>query len=462
MALAEALTPTPFEGETTINSQSDYARELLATAIGSTPSIGQNAEIKSALGALGELVTQQGQSWTTVNSQIDRSLADFDSETLERPPWAAAMNVLDKATKYPTMAFAVIFPFLRMGNLNEIFEDVYQRPGTCGAARRILAFGIMENLFTEFKGFPAAEMDVSNFSAYSLLCKQHLEVALSQLDLFMPATYENIMALVLGTAQAIELCKPSLCWVLVSSAASLCQNLGYHRINTMTNDTPEVRQSKIHVFWMIYIFDKTLSLRLGRASAIQDWDISLPFVLPSDATPRGPEGGQILTYWIKVARIQGQTYEKLFSPAAFLRTPAERTRTAVELVNAMSLAWYERGEACITDLAEWSSYRKGNSPPSKLNMHTSPNETELPSKRKHVNLEVLGLMQPNTRKVSSDHGCILVVIAKRHRVIREGPGHLLPLRRCDALLYVRISTACSHPGQRHVQPRVRRVVSSGF
>lgn len=281
------------------------------------------------------------------------------------------------------MAFAVIFPFLKMKNLREIIEDSYHNAGTCAAPRRVLAWGMMENLFVEFKAFPLAGMDTSNYGLWSTQCKRHLEVAMSQLDIFMPATYENIMALLLGAAQSIEMCKPSLCWILVSTAAGLCQHLGYHRINTMVNDTHEERNSKIHIFWMIYMFDKTLSLRLGRSSVIQDWDISLPFISANDEPSSGPDGTQMLSYWIKVARVQGQIYEKLFCPAAFLKTPEERTRIAIELIGAMQQAWYERGQATVIDFSGLGENIKFV-PSKTATMHTSPSETEVPSKRKRL------------------------------------------------------------------------------
>lgn len=282
------------------------------------------------------------------------------------------------------MAFAVIFPFLKMCNLKEIYEDAYHNPGSCRTARRVLAYGIMTNLFKELATFPMDNMDVTNFSTYQMMCSRHLEVAMSQLDMFMPANYENIMALLLGAAHAIELCKPSLCWTLVSSAAGLCQNLGYHRINTMMNDTVQDRRSKLHVFWMIYMFDKTLSLRLGRASLIQDWDISLPFVAPGDEALNGTEGSKMLAYWVKVAQVQGQTYEKLFSPAAFLRSPTERTRIAVDLVDAMNMAWYERGDASMGDLTNFRGFKSHTLHRRKATYtaNSSPNETEVPSKRR--------------------------------------------------------------------------------
>lgn len=220
-----------------------------------------------------------------------------------------------------------------------------------------------------------------------------MEVAISQLDVFVPASYENVMALIFGAACAVEMSKPSLAWVLSAMAANMSQSMGYHRYQTFQNDDEDDRNCKIYLFWMIYVFDKQLSLRLGRASVIQDWDMSLPFISPT-STP-GSEvlaGGQTVSYWAKVARVQGQTYEKLFSPAAFLRSPEERTRTAIDLINAMNQAWYERGDADITDFTpivtgEDMSKRR------KMAM-TSPNDAVPPSVRKRFAQQPFGTSLP--------------------------------------------------------------------
>jgi hypothetical protein len=100
---------------------------------------------------------------------------------------------------------------------------------------------------------------------------------------------------------------------LINAAANLCQHLGYHRIETMKDDTQDDRNAKIQVFWFIYVLDKTLSLRLGRASSIQDWDMSLPFPKAGDSTNTVYEsmgGADIQLYWIKQAQIQGQPQYK--------------------------------------------------------------------------------------------------------------------------------------------------------
>ena len=62
------------------------------------PSIGQNEEVKMALTALAEMVSQQGQNNASSNHLINNSLADIDPANLERPPWDTACYALEKAS----------------------------------------------------------------------------------------------------------------------------------------------------------------------------------------------------------------------------------------------------------------------------------------------------------------------------------------------------------------------------
>jgi hypothetical protein len=270
-----------------------------------------------------------------------------------------------------------------------------------------------------------------------------MEVAISQLDVFIPASYENVMALILGAACAIEMCKPSLAWVLTAMAAGQSQNLGYHRYQTFQHDDEEERNSKVHLFWMIYMFDKQLSLRLGRASVIQDWDMSLPLIT-STPTPAAMALGasQMMAYWIKVAKVQGQTYEKLFSPAAFLRSPEARTLTAIELVNAMNQAWYERGEASVMDFTPLTT-GEDLSKRRKIAM-ASPNDTELPSKRKRFVQQPFGTSLPPDEYIQ---GMITnrspeMILADLLRFFRTSRRRVFPCGCRHALFDVCSHTAC--------------------
>jgi hypothetical protein len=157
----------------------------------------------------------------------------------------------------------------------------------------------------------------------------------------------------------------------------------------MKDDTEEERSAKIHIFWFIYINDKSLSLRLGRASAIQDWDISLPF--PSHAPTQdsySPQGIRLHVYWIKVAQIQGQTYEKLFSPAAFQRPANERAQIASQLLNDLNQAWTDRGDASILDFKFFGSSLRDAVPPNCYGPPRSDND-EAPRRRPGFPIDVV-------------------------------------------------------------------------
>ncbi|KAF2108829.1 fungal-specific transcription factor domain-containing protein [Lophiotrema nucula] len=367
-------TPAPFEGESTLNSQSVFARELLEQAVGSTPSMGQNAEIKTALTSLQSMVSRQNQTITIEPQPVfNTALADIDTTKLEKPPWDAVLDVIEKAATYPTMCFAIVFPWLKLSNLREIAKKTFDTPHECSTGRRILVYGVLYNLFIEFAVYPLLGGRIHKFRQYGLQCRTHMEIAISQLDFFTAPTYENILALVLAASFAVELCKPSLCWVMNSAAADLCQQLGYHRISTMKNDTEEERAAKIHVFWFVYMMDKQLSLRLGRSSAIQDYDMSLPY--PDTRTSGGysayPNGAKMHLYWVKMAQIQGLVYEKLFSPAAFLKPFEERAQIAADLVYSLEQTWTERGASSAMDFTQVREQTPSNS--------KGPNETPAPS-----------------------------------------------------------------------------------
>lgn len=138
------------------------------------------------------------------------------------------------------------------------------------------------------------------------------------------------------------MCKPSVCFALVCLATTLAQNLGYHRYSTMTADTEPERQDKIITFWSLYLLDRSVALRLGRAPAIQDYDISLPY--PSPSAKCSTEVAGLFGYWLDVARVQGKITEKLYSPGALSRPQEERFHSAAQLEVELDAAYSKRGQ----------------------------------------------------------------------------------------------------------------------
>ena len=120
----------------------------------------------------------------------------------------------------------------------------------------------------------------------------------------------------------------------------ICQTLGYHRLpvvnatsgasanDDVSNDT------KSALFWFAYMLDKGLSLRFGRSSMIQDYDIAIPKRMGRTINV-ADFWKEMLNLWIEHAEVMGKAYEQLYSIAALSRPPEQRIESARQLVEAI-------------------------------------------------------------------------------------------------------------------------------
>lgn len=108
----------------------------------------------------------------------------------------------------------------------------------------------------------------------------------------------------------IDVSRPSVAWHLTSAAAQLCQTGGFHRVETLKKEAPDVAQLKTTLFFTVYTLEKTLALRLGRASVINDCDISIRPEMNFSGYTHVLETA-FPTLWVKVSSLQGRTYEQL-------------------------------------------------------------------------------------------------------------------------------------------------------
>ncbi|KAG7038782.1 fungal specific transcription factor domain-containing protein [Colletotrichum scovillei] len=166
---------------------------------------------------------------------------------------------------------------------------------------------------------------------HSLLCCANLETALSNLPLHMPAVPKAIIALLFGAFHAIELSKPFLAWTLSSKASEICQTLGYHRESSLNNGRNEDDRLRKFLFWSNYFIDKSLSLRLGRASTIPEWTITVTRPSIMDSHPEPALAYFVL--WVEAARCQGKIYELLYSPDSVRQRDEERRSRVQSLIS---------------------------------------------------------------------------------------------------------------------------------
>jgi hypothetical protein len=110
----------------------------------------------------------------------------------------------------------------------------------------------------------------------------------------------------------------------------IVQSLGWHRSSSIKDDSVPLRRQKLVIFWMLYTIDKNLSLRLGQASLIQDYDIDLPLPGVDPSAPLATLSR--LNIWIDTARVMGAIYQQLFSPGALKQTDAARYQSVQQLL----------------------------------------------------------------------------------------------------------------------------------
>lgn len=122
-------------------------------------------------------------------------------------------------------------------------------------------------------------------------------------------------------------------------------SLGYNRISSMQSNTEQQRQQKIYLFWMVYIFDTSFSIRLGRSPVIREHDITVPIIADNGAVPKAFVG--VLNYWIELGRVQCQAVEFLYSPAALQQPLEERSKRAAKFVVRLQEVWDARDEVSL-------------------------------------------------------------------------------------------------------------------
>lgn len=122
---------------------------------------------------------------------------------------------------------------------------------------------------------------------------------------------------------ALDASSPSTAWILISTAARMCQSLGYHRLASTGVDQVNKIETKKSLFWYIYILDKTLSLRLGRSSNIHEYDLSSDMRAISK-NARLHAWDAMWGLWVETATIHGRVYEQLYSSRALSQSQLVR------------------------------------------------------------------------------------------------------------------------------------------
>ncbi|KAL6360572.1 hypothetical protein LRP88_06278 [Fusarium phalaenopsidis] len=322
------------EGESSLAAHGAFANEFLKNAVNTGALQGASLELRETLDSLHHIVTSLKQQ--TVSTEMNYPNATiFPRPPLkgrEMPPIQKAVALIRQCENEPSEVSAWIHAFLPLERFSSVCMNVYFVEDFSESDFILTNAGLLY-LFFERAQRSTDKDEREDLERYIPILQGNLETALANLPFHLPLTSSMISALLLGAFHAIEISKPSLSWTLICKASELCQTLGYHRASTMKNDDPREAERKQFLFWNVYFIDKSLSLRLGRASTIQDWDITVP--IPDAEKIDDSPLAAFAALWVTTARCQGQIYEMLYSPDSINQPEDVRRYRVQTLVNTM-------------------------------------------------------------------------------------------------------------------------------
>ncbi|KAI0182692.1 fungal-specific transcription factor domain protein [Xylaria flabelliformis] len=369
-----------FEGNSSLAAHTAFASEFLADAVRKT-TLGDgesiNPKFDAALNSLRQIINMQNRSrqrstakvWSPgprFTNPVPENESDDDRppsrknfprtnlRDLPLPPMTLVREQLNDMKHGPVpVMLAILYTFIDYEHFADRCRQLYFSTEGASEASFIIVNAGLTYIFFEASLTATDAAKKAQYEECRAMSQNNLEIAMAQLNMMMPPSAENIEALLMGACYCIDESRASVAWILVSRAAHMCRTLGYHQIHSMEDDMPQTKADKSLLFWCTYMLDKALSLRLGRASVLQDYDISLPHVTP-DAKAAYP-GKEVITLWIQHARVLGRIYERLYSPGA-LRQP-ESAR--IEQVGILAAEQQRLMASTVALLNEFSSAVEG-------------------------------------------------------------------------------------------------------
>ncbi|KAL7947629.1 hypothetical protein V8C42DRAFT_290356 [Trichoderma barbatum] len=316
-------SPCPFTGGSSFTAHSLEAKRFVESIAAQTTLEGSNLERDDLLACLCDLLRVKNEE--IVVHQISFSDEPHSTITAGKtrnvPPLDVAVFILKWAKEnYSYYIVTWLSHILPLEKLIDICQKVYFSVHGYTEVEFIIANGSLYWLYAEY----ATISKQSKYHEYSNQCRNNFQDAFSRLPFLLPASVEVIAALALGALHAIELCKDLLAWTFSSSASHLCQTLGLHQELFLENDSEDMKRAKQRLFFTIYRIDKGLSLRLGRPTNIQEYNVSLPCE-PMEMS------------WNKRANIQARTYDELYSSFGLSRSYADRLHSVNTLAGELGM-----------------------------------------------------------------------------------------------------------------------------
>ncbi|UPL00271.1 hypothetical protein LCI18_011205 [Fusarium solani-melongenae] len=323
---ADAIEPSLF-------SQAVFATKFLQAVLAHDIFSPVAPEMTSALKSLGDIVEAQqrrNNSYDASNPFSKTLPPGYTIKELPLPPTGKIMACLRLAKENWRVQSHFLLLFKSLGHFTEYVVKACS-PGPITDAELILVHLGLHWLFYECSGVSTDLSTKHDYAAQASVCKNSLEIVLSNLSFHAPATVDYVHAMYVAAMYCLQMNKPNAGWAFVSKASLLAQAIGMHSSTAMSSEVAEERQYKNRLFWGLYCLEKSIALRLGRCSTIRDHDITIPQPLREQTTSPGwfsslPDG-------VELCRLFGLVFDELFSPSALVQ-PVSVRRSRAKVLSA--------------------------------------------------------------------------------------------------------------------------------
>ncbi|EXM24766.1 hypothetical protein RAB80_002274 [Fusarium oxysporum f. sp. vasinfectum] len=329
--------PPLVEGETSFKTQALHAsqvEELKSPAAQQSPAFVQ--ELANLKDALQDQETSGIGKGNVKAGQLEQThVAD-----VKIPPPTSVMQLLQlMADERHTNL--VLFNFWGVQNLESfrhLCKSTYFNTEPLTLTEKTSFNGTVSLILREIGTEDRPHIEPGVLSRLQDLCEKSFWEGVETYQVMSIATEEHVNVLFLAVVLVSSMGTLPLQWSLTTAAAGHCLTLGYHREKRLLQLPSPKAETARRTFWHIYMADKNLSQRLGRAPTIQDWDVDAkPCAISSDI--RQAPWDLALTSLIEMSRIQGQIYERLYSPLAKARGMEERLVETTKLDSDLR-RWY--------------------------------------------------------------------------------------------------------------------------
>ncbi|KAF5577863.1 hypothetical protein FPCIR_11846 [Fusarium pseudocircinatum] len=251
-------------------TQAAFATKFAQKAVDSSRLLQVSPDVRPCLDALRDELKEREPGHGDPKPPNTYGISDASQHHFTLPPIQLAMAAIHELKGRLCWCMEI-----DVGQFVDHFFTVYS--GTPTLADLIIVHCGLHSLLVPYGKQQKGKTSQEDIRSQASLCQQNLESILANLPFNIPSTYDFALALLMTTTYFIQRCSMSQAWSYLAAAAQICLTLGYHREIPSKPEKKQERQRRVRLFWLVYIMDKLLALRLNRPPLLRDRDITVSY-----------------------------------------------------------------------------------------------------------------------------------------------------------------------------------------